>query len=68
MKPVEILGLIEEAAGTSLYQHKCEQAQNHIKKKDLKLAEIENILTNEVTPKLEQLVKDKNFFDEFKSK
>ena len=40
MKPVEILGLIEEAAGTSLYQHKREQAINLVKRKDLKIAEI----------------------------
>jgi len=67
MKPVELLGLIEEAAGTSLYQHKREQAQNHIRKKELKQQEIDNILNSEVTPKLDQLKKDKNALDEFKS-
>lgn len=68
MKPIEVLGLIEEAAGTSLYQMKREQAQNHIKKKDLKLLEINNILVSDVSPKLEQLTRDKNDFDEYKSK
>ena len=67
MKPVEILGLIEEAAGTSLYQHKREQALNHIKKKDMKLAEIDNILKTEVNPKLHQLQKDKNLLEEYKT-
>ena len=67
MKPVELLGLIEEAAGTSLYQHKREQAQNHIRKKELKQQEIDNILNSEVTPKLDQLKKDKNALDEYKS-
>jgi len=37
MKPMEILGLIEEAAGISLYQNKKEQTMNLIKKKDTKL-------------------------------
>ena len=55
MKPKELLGMIEEAAGTSLYQTKREQAENHIRKKELKLQEINNILTKEVTPKLEKL-------------
>lgn len=67
MKPVELVSLIEEAAGTSLYQQKREQAQNHISKKDLKLQEIENILKVEVTPKLEQLHRDKNSLDEHKA-
>ena len=67
MKPVELLGLIEEAAGTSLYQHKREQVQNHIRKKELKQQEIDNILNSEVTPKLDQLKKDKNALDEYKS-
>ena len=37
MKPKELLGMIEEAAGTSLYQTKREHAENHIRKKELKL-------------------------------
>ena len=68
MKPAELLRLIEGAAGTSMYQHKREQALNHIRKKDLKLEEINNILKMEVTPKLEQLNRDKNALDEFKAK
>ena len=63
MKPVEVLGLIEEACGTSLYKIKREQAENHIKKKELKVAEINSILVQDVTPKLDQLQEDKNKFD-----
>jgi structural maintenance of chromosome 2 len=37
MKPMEILGLIEEATGISLYQTKKEQTVNLIMKKDSKL-------------------------------
>ena len=60
MKPVEILGLIEEAAGTSHYQNKSQQALQHLRRKDLKLAEIESIMASEVAPKLEQLNAEKN--------
>lgn len=59
MKPMEILGLIEEAAGISLYQKKKEDTMSLIKKKDNKLGEINQILQNEVTPQLEQLKKDR---------
>lgn len=37
MKPAEILGLIEEASGTSLYHSKRTQAMEHIKKKEMKI-------------------------------
>ena len=53
MKPIELLGLVEEAAGTSLYQQKREQAQNHLKKKELKVQEINSIIKDEVSPKLD---------------
>ena len=53
MKPIELLGLVEEAAGTSLYQVKREQAQNHLKKKEMKVQEINNIIKEEVSPKLD---------------
>ena len=67
MKPIEIVSLIEEAAGTSVYQQKREQALSHVQKKDLKLQEIDNILKSELTPKLEQLQKDKHALDEHKA-
>lgn len=65
MKPIEVLGLIEEAAGTSFFMTKRENAESLIRRKELKLAEIENILQTEVNPKLDQLHKDKNAFDEY---
>jgi len=40
MKPMEILGLIEEAAGISMYQKKREETFGIIKKKDNKILEI----------------------------
>ncbi|KAJ1549924.1 Structural maintenance of chromosomes protein 2, partial [Cladochytrium tenue] len=41
MKPVEILAMIEEAAGTRMYEDRKEKAIKTIEKKDAKLAEIQ---------------------------
>lgn len=68
MKPVEILGLVQEASGTMLFQNKREQALAQLTKKELKLSEIENIMRAELTPKLEKLNKEKNELEDFKAK
>ena len=47
---MEVLGLIEEAAGISLYQTKKDQTIALMKKKDMKLQEINRILEQEVNP------------------
>ena len=44
MKPNEILGMVEEACGTRLYEMKKMQAQKTMEKKDSKVAEITRIL------------------------
>ena len=67
MKPPELLGLIEEAAGISLYQTKKEQTLALIKKKDNKIIEIDKILSEEVNPQLDALRKEKDDFALFKS-
>ena len=67
MKPAEILGLIEEAAGISLYQKKKEDTQATIKKKDNKIQEIQQILENDVNPQLEKLKTDRETFQIYKS-
>lgn len=43
MKPIEILSMIEEAAGTSLYETKREISLKMIDKKDSKLQELNNV-------------------------
>lgn len=43
MRPGEILQLVEEAAGTRLYESKKEAAQKTIQKKETKLAEIDKV-------------------------
>lgn len=40
MKPPEILGMIEEAAGTRMYETKKKQAQTTMEKKQAKVDEI----------------------------
>ncbi|KAG2388143.1 hypothetical protein C9374_000993 [Naegleria lovaniensis] len=59
MKPIEILGMIEEAAGTRMFEVKKGQAQKTIQKKDQKLEEIAKLLSEEIEPKLEKLNADK---------
>ncbi|MCV4626735.1 hypothetical protein OFC18_32165, partial [Escherichia coli] len=50
MKPPEILSMIEEAAGTRMYEYKKIAAQKTIEKKEAKLKEIKTILEEEITP------------------
>lgn len=68
MKPLEILGLLEEAAGTSIYEMKKESALKLIKKKENKLEEINKLLAEEITPQLEKLMKDKQNYLTWKSR
>lgn len=68
MKPLEILGLLEEAAGTSMYENKKENALKTIKKKENKLEEINKIISEEITPQLEKLLKDKQNYLTWKSR
>lgn len=68
MKPLEVLGLLEEAAGTSIYEMKKESALKTIKKKENKLEEINKILSEEISPQLEKLMKDKQNYLTWKSR
>ncbi|XP_003699378.2 structural maintenance of chromosomes 2 [Megachile rotundata] len=65
MKPVEILSMIEEAAGTRMYENKKEVALKTIEKKDSKLKEINDILKEEIGPKLAKLKEEKTQYVEF---
>ena len=67
MKPQEILGLIEEASGTSLYVSKRKESLEHIRKKEAKIEETDRILKEEVIPQFERLAEDKQTFDECKN-
>ncbi|XP_076647587.1 structural maintenance of chromosomes 2 [Halictus rubicundus] len=65
MKPVEILSMIEEAAGTRMYENKKDAALKTIGKKDSKLNAINTILKEELGPKLEKLKEEKTQYVEF---
>ena len=67
MKPIEILGLLEEAAGTSIYQMKKDSSLKMIKKKENKLEEITKLLNEEISPQLAQLMKDKQNYLRWKN-
>lgn len=65
MKPPEILSMIEEAAGTSMYENKKEKSMSLIQKKDNKLDELRNLINDEIHPKLEKLRKDQQQYQEY---
>lgn len=65
MKPPEILSMIEEAAGTSMYENKKEKSLNIIGKKESRLTELNNLIHDEIEPKLEKLRKDQQQYQEY---
>lgn len=62
MKPVEILSMIEEAAGTRMFEDRKEKAGKTMAKKEMKVREIEGLLKEEIEPKLEKLRGEKRAF------
>ncbi|OLL21736.1 Structural maintenance of chromosomes protein 2 [Neolecta irregularis DAH-3] len=65
MKPVEILAMIEEAAGTRMFEDRKDKAFKTMAKKDKKVEEINALLAEEIEPKLEKLRNEKRAFLEF---
>ncbi|KAK4450073.1 SMC2-like protein [Podospora aff. communis PSN243] len=65
MKAVEILAMIEEAAGTRMFEDRRDKALKTMAKKDLKLQEISALLREEIEPKLEKLRTEKRAFLDF---
>ena len=55
MKPDELRSMIEETAGTRMFEQKKQAALKTIEKKQAKVDEINNILANDITPMLEKL-------------
>ena len=62
MKPHEILGMVEEAAGTRMYETKKVAALKTIEKKQKKLDELNNVLSEEINPTLERLRGEKQHY------
>lgn len=67
MKPAEILSLIEEAAGTKMFEDRREKAERTMAKKETKLQENRTLLAEEIEPKLEKLKQEKRMFLEFQT-
>jgi len=65
MKPVEILAMIEEAAGTRMYEDRRDKALKNMAKKELKVQEIVSLLKEEIDPKLDKLRQEKRAFLDF---
>lgn len=59
MKPPEILGLLEEAAGTKMYETKKQAALRTLEKKQLKVDEINKVLSEDIMPALDKLRREK---------
>ena len=62
MKPNEILGMVEEAAGTRMYETKKVAALKTIDKKQAKVDELNSVLSEEITPTLERLRGEKQAY------
>ncbi|KAI3517569.1 hypothetical protein L1887_16784 [Cichorium endivia] len=59
MKPPEILSMLEEAAGTRMYETKKEAALKTLEKKQGKVDEINKLLDQEILPALQKLRKER---------
>lgn len=55
MKATEVLSMIEEAAGTRMFEDRKDKAFKTMSKKDNKVQEINSLLADEIEPKLEKL-------------
>lgn len=65
MKPVEVLAMIEEAAGTRMFEDRRDKAFKTMAKKEMKVQEITELLKDEIEPKLEKLRMEKRAFLDF---
>lgn len=65
MKPQEILAMIEEAAGTRMFEDRRDKAFKTMAKKEMKVQEITELLRDEIDPKLEKLRAEKRAFLDF---
>lgn len=65
MKPKEVLSMVEEAAGTSLYKTKRDATKTLIEKKEGKVRETSALLEEEVLPKLDKLRKERAAYQEY---
>eukprot|EP00659_Diplonema_papillatum_P010096 gene10096-15518_t len=65
MKPADRLSMLEEAAGTRLFEQKKQSAQLRVQKKDVRLTEIDRQLDEDMKPTLESREKDRREYDRY---
>lgn len=65
MKPAEVLAMIEEAAGTKMYENKKEAALRTIEKKERKVEEINSLLVDKINPSIEKLERERKHYLEW---
>lgn len=65
MKPPEMLSMVEEAAGTKMYENKKDAALKTIEKKARKVEEIDSLLTEKINPSLAKLEKERKHYMEW---
>ncbi|KAJ3378194.1 Structural maintenance of chromosomes protein 2 [Entophlyctis sp. JEL0112] len=65
MRPREILAMVEEAAGTRMFEDRKEKAEKAIGKKEVKMEEIRNLLESEIQPKMMTLREKRHQYIEF---
>jgi structural maintenance of chromosome 2 len=67
MKAPEILSMLEEAAGTRMYENKKEAALKTLMKKQVKMDEIDKVLQEEILPALQKLRKERGQYMQWAS-
>ena len=55
MRPQEILGMVEEASGTRMFEERKDKAKKTMGKKEKRVEQITALLNEEITPKLDSL-------------
>jgi hypothetical protein len=65
MKPEEIRDMLQEVLGTLMYETEKLTAQKKLAQKDQKVKTIEDVLTNQITPKVEKLREERQRYLSF---
>ncbi|KAI7861921.1 RecF/RecN/SMC [Spinellus fusiger] len=65
MKPQEILSMVEEAAGTRMFEDRKNKAFQTMAKKERTVEEINKLILEEITPRLERLRAEKRVYLDF---
>ncbi|KAI0296748.1 condensin complex subunit SMC2 [Multifurca ochricompacta] len=65
MRPKEILGMVEEAAGTRMFEERKDKAKKTMGKKEKRVDEITALLAEEITPKLDTLRSERRAFMQY---